>query len=300
MTAIALPSQHDIRRYARGALISADAVNVIPAPLEQIAEAARLQPAQDLFALGEDAPPGIRDIMRKLRGKVMGVLAFRERTIYVDLSLGHGRRRFVHAHEIGHDALPWHERAYLADDEHTLSTLTRDVLEREANAFAAELLFGIDRFSEECDAKPAGLAHVLALTQTYEASMHAGLRRYVERSSHRLALLALGRIPVTANGRRAHKVIRAQCVQSDGFMDRYGLLAEIIPDRLIVAENPAVIVADQMDGGVSEVTELRIPDTRRGSVTFDAEIFDNRRLRFILIYRRNLSRRSRLQVVTSN
>jgi hypothetical protein len=296
VTALALPTDDEIRRYARGALAAADALATVPTPLDDVTEAVGLRSVQDLFALGEDAPPGIRDAVRRLRGKVAGALALTERTVYLDVGLTPGRRRFTHAHELGHQALPWHADAYLADDRHTLSPDTRDLLEQEANAFSAELLFGLDRFTEQADSNAPGIAGPLALGQQYATSGHAALRRYAERSRRALALLALGRFPVTAGGQAALKVIRSQCVESQAFRDRWGRLADLVPDRLPLAGNPAVQAAARLDRTTADSLTLTLADTRCGATTFQAEVLDNGRLRLVLLYQRKRLNGPRLRL----
>src|SRR4051794_29151259 len=176
-----------VARYARGALIAADALHVVPTPLDQVGAALKLHPPQDLFDLA-DAPPGLKERVKGLAGKVLGALAVRERTVYLDRTQSFPRQRFTHGHELGHRGLPWHEPAYFADDRGTLDPDTLQELEAEASAFSAELLFNLDRFTEQAHAARLGLATPLELADTYEASRRATVRRYVEDSPRACAL----------------------------------------------------------------------------------------------------------------
>jgi hypothetical protein len=65
-------SLEDIRRYARGALHAADALEVTPTSLAAVEAAVGLLPAEQLFLAGADVPPGIAAIAAKLMKKVMG------------------------------------------------------------------------------------------------------------------------------------------------------------------------------------------------------------------------------------
>lgn len=285
MTRIEPASAEDIRRYARGALVAADALQRTPAPLDEINAAAGLLPPEALFDMGAEMPPGLRSVIRKLVGKVAGALAFGERTVYLDFSQPYERRRFTHGHEIGHEVLPWHQAAYFGDDQHTLHPDTRDALEQEANAFAAELLFGLDRFTEQADSYAPGIGVPLGLNPDFAVSAHAALRRYAERSRRQVALLALGRHLVYPGGQPALKVMTNQCTQSSSFSEQYGPITEISPPSLGVNNYPVANLAAQLNRGVAaEATEITL-QTRRGPERFDAELFSNGHLRFVLVYR---------------
>ena len=56
-------------------------------------------------------------------------------------------------HEIGNYVLPHHEHALYVCDDVGLSFATRLVMEKEANEFAANLLFLGDRFSVEANCR---------------------------------------------------------------------------------------------------------------------------------------------------
>src|SRR6266567_3326658 len=146
-----------VGRYARGALQAAGVLGVIPTPLDEVGAALKLATPQDLFDLG-DVPPELARRLRRLAGKVKGAFAVRERVIYLDPEQRPSQRRFVHGHEFGHDALPWHAEAYYGEDCQTLDPDTRDELEAEANAFSADLLFNMDAFTDRAHSSKPGLA----------------------------------------------------------------------------------------------------------------------------------------------
>lgn len=300
MSALVLPSDLDIRRYARGALVAAGALRTTPAPLDDITAAVGLH-TEDLFDLGEDdePPPGVLKTMRKLAGKLLGALALPEKTVYIDSSLMPERRRYTQGHEIGHEALPWHRSAYWGDDKHTLAADTRDALEREANAFSAELLFGLNRFTEQADDLAPGLAAPLELAPVYQTSAHATLRRYVERSEHALGLLVFGRYFVQMNGGTALKVLPYQCVESQRFNERYGPVAQLAPGKFSISEEPVARVAAELGTGIGEEQVELTLDTRRGKVAFRAEVFSNGHFRFVLLYKRRLVQGRRLRALNA-
>lgn len=283
-TSLQVATLNEVRQYARGALVAAGALNTTPAPLPDIEAAAGLLPAASLFELGEEVPPGFRALLKKITGRVLGGLAYRERTVYLDLSQLLERRRFTHGHELGHDVLPWHERAYFVDTSHTLDPRVREEMEQEANAFSADLLFGLDRFAQQANDFAPGLAVPLQLCQEFQTSAHASIRRYVETSRHVLALITLGQFRVHPGGVASLPVFDGQCVQSVTFAKRYGEILDLVPGKTIaLTDSPAVMLAATESGGLRETSELQL-ETRRGPVRFQAESFNNRRLNFVLLY----------------
>src|SRR5688572_28756413 len=109
MAVLELPTDHrlHIARYARGALVAAGALGKVPTPLEDVTAALNLHQAEDLFALGDNLPPGLMARLSKLGGKLLGGLAIGERKVYIDMQQALPKRRFTHGHELGHAALPW-------------------------------------------------------------------------------------------------------------------------------------------------------------------------------------------------
>lgn len=295
MSELLVPSRDEIRRYARGSLSAAGALDVAPVPLHAVAGAVGLQ-QENLFDLGEDVPPSMLAIIKKLSGRVLGGMAIKERVVYIDASQPEPRKRFTTAHELGHDALPWHEAAYFADDHSTLSPATRVELEREANLYAAELLFGLDRFTEEADGFAPGLGAAMQLASTYEVSAHAALRRYASTSRHAVALLTLGAFPIRSGA--ALKVFAEQCASSPSFGSRYGDVTDLMGRAVLLDGNEAAGTLATLSRGVHEEAIDMVIDTRRGSTKFQAHLFHNGRLRFMLLTRKQLLGR-RLRAVNA-
>lgn len=286
MPAAPLDSILDIRQHARGALSAAGALDVSYVPLERVSAAVDLQQA-DLFELGADAPQSMRKAVARLRSSVLGMLAVKQKTIYVDPDLDPGRKRFTIAHEIGHKVLPWQDDSFHADDKYTLASDTRAEFEREANAFAGELLFGAGRFNEQADAEAPGIAVPLALANEYGTSAAAALRQYVEASDRPVALLAVSRFLTRfADGESRLGFIPGQCVTSPSFVSKYGVLSDVVPRGGIDATEPLFHTLEDLSRGVGDSTSI-VLDTKRGSTTFAADTFCNGRLRFVLLFRRS-------------
>jgi Zn-dependent peptidase ImmA (M78 family) len=276
----------DVRKYARGALRAAAVGDRLPVPLSDIAAAVDLH-KHSLFDLGEekDLPPDIRSIFKKLKGKVLGLLDVAERQYFVDTSLPIERQRFTEAHEIGHDALPWHKQAYFGDDLHTLAHDTRQLLEIEANLFSAEILFAGKRFNREADDWAPSLDVPLALNTKFQVSAAAAIRRYVAGSKREVALIGTG---LYGGTRGVLPIFDGITNESARFRERYGPVRKLLPARLTasVYQSLAFITADRR--GAVESCDVTLA-TLRGPVKFLAEGFVNGRNGFILLsHRRRL------------
>lgn len=282
-----------IRQYARGALKAAGVEDVSRVPVEAVAAAVNLR-RRDLFELGDETPKRFRDVIKKLKGNLLGLLAIDKREYYIDRSLPLPRQRFTEAHEIGHDALPWHEAAYWADDHNTLDRDTKDVLEGEANQFSAELLFGAGRFTKHADSYAPGLDVALLLASEYGVSAHAALRKYVEDSEHAVAVLALGRFPKPSG---SVKHISAQSFESQRFRDRYGRIHAMLSSTVGSTTYPELETLLNLPTGSAPPCEIEL-DTARGRTKFSAEGFTNGRLNFVVLHKPSRLKGQKLRLIS--
>lgn len=285
-----------IRQYARGALQAAGAGDVSRVPVADVAAAVDLR-RRDLFELGEEVPKRFRDVVKKLQGNLLGLLAIEKREYYIDRSLPLPRQRFTEAHEIGHDALPWHEAAYWADDHNTLDPETKDVLEAEANQFSAELLFGAGRFTKQADSYAPGLEVALLLANEYGVSAHAALRKYVEDSEHAVAVIALGRF---RKGSGAVKRFSSQSFESGRFRTKYGRLDAMLGPVVGSATYPQLEALLTLSAG-SYAPQCDITlETNRGRTKFTAEGFTNGRLNFVVLHKPSRLQGRKLKLISAD
>lgn len=288
-------STSKIRQYAKGALAAAGVGDVTRVPVDQVAEAVGLH-RRDLFELGEEAPRRFREVIKKLSGKVLGLLSVAKREYYVDRSLPVPRQRFTEAHEIGHDALPWHGAAFWGDDHTTLDPSTKEVLEQEANQFSAELLFGAGRFTKHADQYAPGLEAALHLAPQYGVSAHAAIRKYVEDSEHAIAVLTIGRYP-KAGG--TVELFGTQTFESSRFRERYGRLTSMLRGRVGNTTYPELAALLSLQTGSAPACEVTL-DTTRGSTSFVAEGFTNGRLNFVVLHRKSKLTGQKLKLVSTD
>jgi transcriptional regulator with XRE-family HTH domain/Zn-dependent peptidase ImmA (M78 family) len=174
-----------IQDYALALLREADTLGTFPTPLDDLMAVAKL-----VYAGGITLTVNERRSLRARLGdrldaamnSLQGLITFGSREIWLAETLHPARRRFVHAHEIGHHILPVHaELAYL-DNWETMSSQVRDACEREANQAAIELLAQGDKLRQIADDGLFGRQTVTALSIATDISLQATARRIAEES----------------------------------------------------------------------------------------------------------------------
>ena len=113
-------------------------------------------------------------------GELRAALHLDEKVVATQTGMGEKRTRFSIFHEVAHCVLPEHFGKLFVDTDQTLSWWTKLRLEREANKFAADLLFQGKLFAEQSLNFDTSLRVVLQLSPKYGASYEAALRRYTE------------------------------------------------------------------------------------------------------------------------
>lgn len=181
-----------IRAHVLMLLRRADAVGVVPTPLEQVMEVAQLVAAGEI-TLDEAEKRQLRkkfgSLVDLVLNKLQGVIHLGAREVWVQPELYELKKRFVTAHEIGHDLLPWQREliAYI-DDEARLRPDVRVGFEREANQAAIELLAQGDTLRREADDSPLSVSLLSDLSARYQISMQATARRVTEETRKDAAL----------------------------------------------------------------------------------------------------------------
>lgn len=221
-----LQAKKDIEKISYDILKSSKSLGVFPTPVDKIVEYSELIIAKniDISTIHTSYLSKATDTLKRALGKVRGLLVRKEKTIVLDLSQLPQRINFVKLHEVGHDVLPWQQSLYdaLGDDDDTLNPYVKDEFEAEANFFASTTLFQGDRFITEADKLGLDIDSSLHLSKYFGASVHATLRRYVEYSKKRCALIVLegitpkGMVPIQCNLR--------DFFPSNKFIETYGEL----------------------------------------------------------------------------
>ncbi|KAF0177798.1 MAG: hypothetical protein FD161_2242 [Limisphaerales bacterium] len=189
-----LGAAKDIDKIAENILVASKAWGKFPTPVDQIVEFADLQVVKgvDLSKVEPDFLTSNFHFLSKGLKKVLGLVDLRQKTIYLDQTQKEPRKNFVKLHEVGHKALSWQsDLKGFMDDEKSLDPEVDEEFEREASYFASDALFQLDIFDDEASKLPLGINSVKALAQKFGGSNHATIRRYVERSNKRCAVLVL-------------------------------------------------------------------------------------------------------------
>ena len=192
MTPEQLDGADEIEKITRNILVGAKAWGKFPTPIEQIVSFTELSLAKGIDL--SQAAPGFfarsKDFFGTVTRKVLGMIDFREKVIYLDQSQLPARKNFVSLHEVGHGVIPWQKDLFgCQDDEDTIVPDIKELFERQASFFASAALFQLARFDEEAAKLPLSIASARVLAKKFGGSVQAALRRYVERSPKRCALL---------------------------------------------------------------------------------------------------------------
>ncbi len=111
--------------------------------------------------------------------------------ILIDDSIPKPKHRWLEAHEIGHDILPWHHDMMLGDDDLTPTAAVHDKMEAEANFAAGALLFLGERFVNECKDIVPSIKAAQELQKRYGNTFTTTLWRMIEHADEDSPMLGL-------------------------------------------------------------------------------------------------------------
>lgn len=174
-----------IRDYSVALLREADVLGQFPTPLDDLMVVAKLVDAGEIVLTHSER----RSLLRRFGSQLdrayrhlRGVLSYDEGAIWLAADLHPRKRRFVHAHEIGHHILPMHKQLAYLDNWETMDGPLRDACEREANQAAIEILAQGDRLREMADDSRLSRALLERLSRQSDISLQATARRISEES----------------------------------------------------------------------------------------------------------------------
>lgn len=268
-------AQKDIERLSMDLLEQSKALDVFPTPVEKIVSCADLvvSGSVDLVHVNKSFLSKLPSWLQGVSETIRGILDRKEKTIYLDLSQKVPRKNFVTLHETGHDIIPWQREimAYLENDE-TLDPHTNEEFEAQANYFASATLFQQDRFSDAVKEIGLGLKPAGVIAKKFGGSVHATLRRMVEKTNRRLALIVLKPKSV------------AQCERRDVFASQ--AFTKAFGDILLPKElgREHLFAADYLNGRRwLEDKSCSLPTTT-GLHKLEYQYFNNGYNAFVLIY----------------
>lgn len=216
-----LESAQEIDRIVRVVLQQSGAAGILPTPVDRIMEFSKLtlDSGLDLSKIRDDYHTSKLDILKRAIEKVIGLTIPKKKIIFIDCSVLPVRQTFVKLHETGHNLLPWQKRMYelFEDDELNLDPFIRDLYEAEASYFASDVLFQLDLFQNKAKRLPLKIATPISLAKEFGSSIHAALRRYVEFSNKKCALLVID-LP----GIKNFEIKTKKFLTSTPFAEKYG------------------------------------------------------------------------------
>ncbi len=137
-------SEPELSDLSRKLIREADAAGVLPTPLDRLFEIAKVTNTDELpdYTFLQTLSEKAKGFFLSAKQKLRGIADLRERATYIPHDPHTGRKRFVKAHELGHQVIPWHQidPAYL-DDNESLGPTAKGIFEQEANFFGAETIF---------------------------------------------------------------------------------------------------------------------------------------------------------------
>jgi hypothetical protein len=286
-------TKKDIEQISYDILKASKSWGKFPTPVDSIVTYSELIVNQtiDVSEIHHGYLSKANDALRSALSKVRGIFDRSDKTIYLDLSQNNQKKNFVKLHEVGHGVLPWqNEILSFLDDDSTLSLDYRYQFEAEANVFASDTLFQLDRFEEEMAKLEFGLKSPMALAKKFGSSNHAAFRRFVEHSKSACALLVL-----TGDQHRKFSCEVRDYFQSKKFYEKFG---EIKWDESLSSEWP--FIRDYGFGARMKIRGTFKLITADGGVDCYYDIFNNTYNAFVLIYPKGEKAGGKTKIVISN
>jgi transcriptional regulator with XRE-family HTH domain len=240
-----------IRDLSVALLREAGALGTFPTPLDELMGVAKLVLAGEIIL----TPGEKRSLLRRFGSHLdramrhmHGMLSYEQNAIWLASDLHLNKKRFVHAHELGHHILPLHRQLAYLDNWETMDGDLRDACEREANQAAIEILAQGDRLREMADDSRLGVGLLERLSRQSEISLQATARRISE-DSKRLRCAV-----ISYRGGQSGKLMPPHFYPSASFERRFRWLAGRAPlAELSAALHQAAVAADSVALIVSDV-----------------------------------------------
>jgi Zn-dependent peptidase ImmA (M78 family) len=284
----------DIDKISHEILKQSGAYDIFPTPIDKIMQYSELNIAKDinLSNLSPDILGLLSSTFKNVLDKIRGILDREKKLIYLDLNQSAFRQNFVKLHEVGHEVLSWQKETlkYL-DDDATLDIDVREAFEAEANYFASATLFQQERFLHEMNKLPLGMQTSFQLSKNFGASIHATLRRYIEYTTSRCALLILENF--TKNGFAPTCEVR-NYFQSANFTKSFGLLnwCSKLDSNCPFVQDYYFKRRYKQDGIITILN-------KNGSSKFQYHFFNNTYNCFILIFPKGETKKSRIEIIVN-
>jgi hypothetical protein len=284
-----------IRIHADRLLRAAGAHGCFPTPVDELIEAAKISVEQEVSLDGSFLRRmyhRVSDPIKHAVEKVFGLFDSQDRTIYLDHSVHPSKKTFLKLHETAHGYIPYQQKTFALIEESnaTLDPDVRDEFDREANVFASEVLFQLDRFTKAAADCEFGIATPVDLSKRFGASCYAAIRRYVTTHHRACAVLVLNK-PAYEVGNGWTTTLR-RAFQSADFTTQFG--EATWPDAYGPEDVLTSVIATYQGFASPHVVLLRDlnNDTRRCVI----ESFNSSYQVFVFLYPETELRRASIKV----
>ena len=194
-----LPDQLDnIKSHVQKLLYKADALGELPTPVDQLVRSANLHVNEDFVLVNDykmirNFTSRIEKVARQsIHGikKLLGLLHVPSGEILIDHLQHKNKKTFIKLHEAGHGFLPHQRLVYeiMEDGELELDPDIEELFEHEANNFASEALFQLDKYEKMAADYTISIKTPIDLSKKFGSSVYASTRRYVQTHFSPLAL----------------------------------------------------------------------------------------------------------------
>jgi Zn-dependent peptidase ImmA (M78 family) len=283
----------DIEKLSFDILKASKSFDIFPTPIDQIVDYSELiiNNQVSLKHIHQGYLSRATDALFKAVSKIRGVFDRSNKTIYLDQELPNSKKNFVKLHEVGHGVIPWQMKSYevIEDDDDSISHHTIEEFEKEANYFASITLFQHDRFSDQLNKLNLGIDSAMHLSELFGASIHATLRRFVECSSKRCALIVLkgkrqaGSIP---------KGLKRDIFLSKSFLKTFGSID--FPDEFNLSWD---FIKHYLNNRRGIIDGELVLSTKNGFTDFRYHFFNNTYNSFVLLFPKGEKQRSRTKII---
>ncbi len=204
------------------------------------------------------------------------LFSFNDKLIITDESLANNSRRksFSILHEVAHYVLPAHVDQLFLCTEHDISFASSQTIEREANSFAADLLFQGVNFTLKVNSMLISPTTIKNLADNYGASYESTARRLVEKNIRPCFLAVLERKVSQSSSREAGEDVWKirYCIASKSFSNQYFHRIIEWPENDINADK---IIKVSSDIAESLTVEENVEMPKGKSIKFRLEYFTN-------------------------
>lgn len=248
-------------------LVRAGAAGNVPTDEKRLLSFLGLRQLSFDFLERNDLPEDVR-----ARGEIRAALHLAKRAVAIQAGMGEKRSRFCVFHEIAHCVLPEHNQKLFVDDDQTLNWWTKARLEREANRFAADLLFQGRFFTEQALSMKTSLSTVVELAPQFGASYEAAFRRYTEMHVIPCALLVYDKLEkAEASFVENDEYSLQYTITSQPFRRSYFSSVQMKEDRCKASD----IYGQPWHIGQIVPKELTIEADQNKGICFETELFSN-------------------------